>query len=416
VVIAAYAAALAVAAARLPPHVHDLEVFGLLLAFGVATIELTRRAGEQAGLIKDVHSAWYLPAALLLPPVYGLIAPVVMVALNQLRIRRALIYRRAFSAAAVGLSLAAASVAFHAALRPVGASLSGSPSSQLWWLLLAACCGVLRTLINKTLVVTAVKGSEPAASFRKMAWDREVLYNDLAELCPSLLIAFGVAHVPLMIVFALPFVTLLQRSLRHAQLAGEARIDSKTGLLNAATWQREAHSEVTRAVRTRTPLAVAMIDIDHFKLVNDTYGHLAGDAVLAGISAAMRGLLRDYDIVGRFGGEEFAVLLPQTGEVEAREIAERLRERLSKIITPVTNGAESVALRVTVSIGVASLQDTSRELGELLAAADSALYAAKQAGRNAVRLSGVTGAAAVPPPGAAAGAAAVPAGAVRPGA
>ena len=75
---------------------------------------------------------------------------------------------------------------------------------------------------------------------------------------------------------------LLQRSFRHAQLAGEARVDGKTGLLNAATWQREARTEVSRAVRTRTPLAVAMIDIDHFKAVNDTYGHLAGDAVLAG--------------------------------------------------------------------------------------------------------------------------------------
>ena len=106
-------------------------------------------AGEPAGLIKDLHAVWYLPAALLLPPLYGLIAMVPILVLSQLRIRRALVYRRAFTAAAIGLSLGAASLTFHAALRPLGASLSGSPSSQLRWVLLAACCAALRTLINK---------------------------------------------------------------------------------------------------------------------------------------------------------------------------------------------------------------------------------------------------------------------------
>jgi len=294
--------------------------------------------------------------------------------------------------AAVGLSLGAASLAFHAALQPASASLSGTSASQLRWVLLAACCAALRTLINKALVVTAVKGAEPTASLRQLAWDREVVYNDVAELCLTVVIVFGVAHVSLMIAFALPFVTLLQRSFRHAQLAGEARIDGKTGLLNAVTWQREAHTEISRAVRTSTPLAVAMMDIDHFKAVNDTYGHLAGDAVLAGISAALRGLLRDYDLVGRFGGEEFAILLPHTSVAEARDIAERLRQRLAKIITPVTDGAESAALRVTVSIGVAVLEESRRrDLNELLAAADSALYEAKQSGRNMTCLIGDAG-------------------------
>ena len=386
-----YAAALAVAAVRLPPRLHDLEVFGVLLAFGVATVELTRRTGEPAGLIKDLHGVWYLPAALLLPPLYGLIAPIPVLVLSQLRIRRTLVYRRAFTAAAIGLSLGAASLVFHAALHPVGASLSGSPSSQLRWVLLAAACAVLRTLINKTLVVTAVKGSEPTASLRQLAWDREVVYNDVAELCLSVVIVFAVAHISIMIAFALPFVTLLQRSFRHTQLAGEARIDGKTGLLNAVTWQREAHTEVSRAVRTRTPLAVAMMDIDHFKTVNDTHGHLAGDAVLAGISAALRDLLRDYDIVGRFGGEEFAILLPHTTAAEARDIAERLRLRIAEIITPVTAGAESVPLRITVSIGVAVLEEARRDLDELLAAADSALYQAKQSGRNTTCVIGDAG-------------------------
>src|SRR5436305_217124 len=120
--VLAYAAALAVAAARPPLHLHDLQVFGVLLAFGVATVELTRRIGEPAGLTKDLHAVWYLPAALLLPPLYGLLAPIPLLVLSQLRIRRPLVYRRAFTTAAVGLSLGAASLAFHAALQPASAS------------------------------------------------------------------------------------------------------------------------------------------------------------------------------------------------------------------------------------------------------------------------------------------------------
>jgi diguanylate cyclase (GGDEF)-like protein len=384
-VVLVYAVALTAAVGSGPLHQHDLETFGILLGFGVATIELTRRHGEPAGLIKDLHGVWFLPAALLLPPLYSLIAPIPLLLLSQFRIRRALVYRRVFTAAAVGLSLGAASVVFHAATHAAAASLAGPQAGQFRWAALAAGCGGLRTVVNKILVVTAIKGSEPAASLRQLVWDREVIYNDLAELCLSVVMGFAVGHVALMIVFALPFVILLQRSFRHAQLAGEARIDAKTGLLNAATWQREAHTEVTRAVRTGTPLAVAMIDIDHFKSVNDTYGHLAGDAVLASISAAMRGMLRDYDLVGRFGGEEFTVLLPHTLTSEAREIAERLREKLAMIITPVTDGTESVPLRITVSIGIASLQDSRRDLEDLLAAADAALYQAKQSGRNTTR-------------------------------
>jgi diguanylate cyclase (GGDEF)-like protein len=113
-----------------------------------------------------------------------------------------------------------------------------------------------------------------------------------------------------------------------------SRTDAKTGLLNAATWQREAVRELIRAARKHNPVAVAMLDIDHFKKVNDTYGHLAGDAVLAAIAAATRSLLRDYDIIGRFGGEEFAILLPHTGAAEATGVTERLRKRIPRIAIP----------------------------------------------------------------------------------
>src|SRR5207237_5080891 len=111
----------------------------------------------------------------------------------------------------------------------------------------------------------------------------------------------------------------------------QSRIDTKTGLLNASTWEREAAVEISRAVRTGTPLALALVDIDHFKAVNDTYGHLVGDKALRAVTDALRSQLRAYDLAGRFGGEEFAILLPQTREAQALRIAERLRTHIASL-------------------------------------------------------------------------------------
>src|SRR5216683_539617 len=258
-------------------------------------------------------------------------------------------------------------------------------SSDLAWTLLAAACGLLQMIINCALVLPAVKGSEPAICLRPMVLGREALYNNLVELCIGVLVAFAAAHDGLLVLYALPLGILLGRSLRHAQLVYASRIDGKTGLLNAATWQREAALEVIRAVRTRTPLAVAIADIDHFKKVNDTFGHLAGDAVLAGLARALRALLRDYDITGRFGGEEFAILLPHTDADEARQITERVREKISQIAVPLGDASPGRdPPRVTISIGVATLDHSRRDLDELIAAADLALYRAKNAGRDRV--------------------------------
>jgi diguanylate cyclase (GGDEF)-like protein len=220
---------------------------------------------------------------------------------------------------------------------------------------------------------------------------REPLYNDVAEICISILVTYGVAGNPLLAPAALPVVTLLQRSLRHVQLLNDSRADSKTGLLNAATWEREAAAEVTRAVRTRTSLALAILDIDHFKVINDTYGHLAGDQVLKEIARALSSFLRDYDRAGRFGGEEFSLLLPQTRAVDAFRIAERVRANIAglSIIVPGATGGERV--HVTVSIGVAALDAGSkREYAELMAAADAALYRAKDGGRDQVQMISTT--------------------------
>jgi diguanylate cyclase (GGDEF)-like protein len=380
-----YFTAIGVAASQTTLRWHDIALFAILLVFGAASIELTRRSGEPAGIIKDVDGVWILPIALFLPPVYGLLVPIFKLALTQWRTRQTFLYRRIFTASAVGLAYGTASWTFHAVMVRFPEVVPGPGYRWLIWVAVASLCALLRWAINVGLVLTAVKGSDGTASVRQLQFTREPLYNDVAELAISVAAAALVAANWFLIALFLPALTLLQRSQRHAQLENASRIDAKTGLLNAATWQREARVEISRAARTRTPLAVAMLDIDHFKRVNDTYGHLAGDAVLAALSATLRGLLREYDVIGRFGGEEFSILLPHTDMTSAQQITERLRIKLAEITVAANHGTGAeVPLQVTVSIGVATLETSRRDLDELIAAADAALYRAKAQGRNKV--------------------------------
>jgi diguanylate cyclase (GGDEF)-like protein len=390
-VIAAELAAIGIAASAARFALHDLLVFGVLLGCTAFAVELTRKAGEQGGIMTDVQGVWELPVAIFLPPVYALIVPIARVSLTQWRVRKAPLYRRVFTAAAVGLSYGAASVVFHglAGLAPAGGG--GTLGHSTVWTLLVGLCAVIQWVLNNALVVAAVKGSDRTADIRAAFFNGEAIYNSIAETCAAVLVTFAVAGNLLLAFAALPVVGLLQRSLSHVKLVSDARTDSKTGLLNAATWDRESAAEVVRAVRTQSPLAIVMVDIDKFKNVNDTYGHLVGDQVLKEIANTLNTLLRDYDLAGRFGGEEFSLLLPQTRAVDAFRIAERVRANIASlsIIAPGATGGERV--QVTVSIGVAALDSGSkRELSELVAAADAALYRAKAGGRDQVQMISTT--------------------------
>jgi diguanylate cyclase (GGDEF)-like protein len=390
-VVLADVAATAAAAGGLAIRAHDLVLFAALLGCGVATVELTRRAGEDRGFVKDVHAIWELPVAILLPLAYAPVAPAVRLALTQWRVQRASVYRRVFTAAAIGLSYMAAGLVFRGLLRLTHVSAANPDGHALAWMVMVAVSAVAQLIVNQTLVLTAVKGADPSVSLRKVQFGRESMHNDVIELCVAVLVTFCVASSIVVVAFVFPFVTLLHRSSRHAQLVKDSRADSKTGLLNAATWEREATAEVARAIRTRTPLAIGLLDIDKFKVINDTYGHLVGDLVLKEIAHTLSTMLRDYDVAGRFGGEEFALLLPQTRAVDAFRIAERVRSSIAglSIIAPGTNSGERV--HVTVSIGVAALDSGSqREFTDLMAAADAALYRAKDCGRDQVQMISTT--------------------------
>jgi len=374
--------------AHTPLRAGHLAWFAALLAATVVCIEAMRRLGQPSRVSRDLLSAWWLPIALLLPPLYALLAPFAIGMVLYLRARRIPTYRRVFSSATLGLAGAAASATFHVAVpQAYRVSLDGSQD----WLTRPAVistavgCAILFALLNAAIMAVAAHLADPAAPLAKVLWDREGLLLGLTETCVGILVAVTCALSLLLLLVALPPVILLQRSLMHQQLAAAARTDPKTGLLNATSWQREADAEVTRALQTGAPLALLFVDVDHFKQVNDSHGHLIGDDVLRALATELRQQVRESDVVGRFGGEEFTILLPRTDGDGACRIAERLRSSaglLSVSADPKTH----TSITVTVSIGVAVLGQHGSDLFELLAAADLALYRAKDAGRNQVRL------------------------------
>jgi diguanylate cyclase (GGDEF)-like protein len=159
-----------------------------------------------------------------------------------------------------------------------------------------------------------------------------------------------------------------------------ATTDGLTRLYNRRTFLQRAENEFERSRRYQRPLSVLMLDVDHFKNVNDSHGHEVGDRVLRILADECRKSLRQQDVLGRYGGEEFVAFLPETSSSVAQEVAERLRRSVENLRVPV--GKESI--RVTLSIGIATVRDRDRDISALIIFADQALYEAKQQGRNRV--------------------------------
>lgn len=379
-----YLAVTAVEAVGVPAGLPILATFAGLLLCGGICVEATRRLGNPAGVSRDLLSAWWLPVALLLPPLYALLAPIPMYLLLHVRGRPTLVFRRVLSTVAIGLSGALTSVAFHACV-------PGRAADPAPWLVAhpvpgvgcALLCGLLFIVLNTGIVAVAAHTGSPELRWSDVLWDGEAALLDVVELSLGVLVTLICALAPVLLVVTFPPVVLLQRSLLHQQLRAAARTDAKTGLLNAAAWQRETDNRIRRARRDEGSLAVLLLDIDHFKRVNDRCGHLVGDRVLAAVAAALGGQLRDYDLLGRFGGEEFIVTLPDADMIEACRVAERLRTTIAGLTVPADDGT---AVRVTISIGVAMFRSHGDGLTDLLAAADVAVYRAKRSGRDQVCL------------------------------
>jgi diguanylate cyclase (GGDEF)-like protein len=367
-------------------HADDQAKFLLLLLCGMVSVASTPRVMYAfPGLTRDFSAIWILPIAILLQPFYAAIVPIFFCITLNVFVHRGVLHRAVFSAASQSLAYAAASVVFRWFPASIAGPHVGTGPHALYWCLAVVAAEIVGSRGHGSLILGAVKMSAPRVRVWAMEWDRDALQALFVEVDLGVLITLAVALSPALVVIAVPTVLLVRRFLVHPILEAQSRVDAKTGLLNVSTWEKEAETELSRAVRTHSPLALALVDIDHFKQVNDTYGHLAGDRVLKAIAEALTGQSRDYDKVGRFGGEEFVLLLAQTAEKDACKIAERLRNYVATLTVPTDDRPDAPTLSVTISVGVTALaSDESRELSDLLAAADSAMYHAKQAGRNCV--------------------------------
>ena len=378
------AALTGLAAAETTWYAADLGKFALLLGCGLISVAATPRVVyRQGGMTRDFITVWVLPIAILLPPVYAMVTPIPLYVLTQMWVFRGVVYRRVFTVGAIGLSYGAASVLFRAFPASFAGGTIGTGMHALTWAVAVAIAEQVGRRGHQLLIMGGIKLSNPSAKLAPQELNHEALVADFAEFDLGVLITIVVAVSPVLAIFAVPTVLLVRRFMMHGQLLAQSRIDTKTGLLNASTWEQEAATEIARAVRTGIPLALALVDIDHFKLVNDTYGHLVGDKTLRAVTDALQSQLRAYDVAGRFGGEEFVILLPHAREVEALKVAERLRVHIAELAIPVDDSdASGPFVRVTISVGVAALDGESRELTDILTAADAALYHAKETGRN----------------------------------
>jgi diguanylate cyclase (GGDEF)-like protein len=248
--------------------------------------------------------------------------------------------------------------------------------------LAVALAALAYTLCNHVLIGLALVLARGVSLRDSGILDLENLLTDLVLLCLGYTVAVLWTLNPWLIVPALAPLLLIYRALTIPLLKQEAQTDAKTGLLNARYFSKLFEAELERAQRFNRPLAFIVADLDLLRNINNTYGHLAGDVVLSGIGQRIRESIREYDIAGRFGGEEFVIALPETGPHEAHEVAERLRQTIADASFAVATSP--VPIRATMSLGVACFPGDATTQKNLIHAADVAVYQAKIQGRNRV--------------------------------
>ncbi|HET6711378.1 GGDEF domain-containing protein [Amycolatopsis sp.] len=365
--------------------------FAALVALGVAQAEMSRRIERLRRWMSgqthiNVTSVWYLAGVVLLPPAWVALLAVVLYTHLWVRVWRQVRTRPAHRFVASTAWAMLSCFAASAVLAVLG--LHGTPLQTPRGLFALCLAAAVFELVNVGLVAAGIYlyTSQRSAADLIGTWEDNAF--ELATLCLGGLAALALVEQPVLVVFVVAPLLLLHRYLLlKQQLQVAAVTDEKTGLLNTAGWHESAVREHARAQR-RGPgagFAVLMIDLDHFKRINDTYGHLTGDDVLAAVAVAISGAVRQGDTVGRFGGEEFVVLLPGIGRADVLAIAERVRVAVGELTVVISTGSGTVRVSgLSVSIGVARHPDAGPALDDVLRTADAALYRAKEAGRNRV--------------------------------
>ena len=349
--------------------------FLILAAGAAASHTYTVRTARDTAF----HTSWVflIPSALLLPPELVALLGVVMHVPEWLKERYAW-YIQSFNICNYTLGNLATWGAAALLLRADGLV----PDDNLRWALagLAAC--VVAVGANHIVLAPMVSLARGHSLREAGVFSFESLSTDFILATLGLAVAAFWDLNPWLIPFAVAPLLLIHRSLAIPQLQAEARVDSKTGLYNARHFASVMQEELGRAQRFQRPMALIMADLDLLRDINNTYGHLAGDAVLRGVAEVFRQQLRHYDVPARFGGEEFSILLPETPPEQAFEIADRIRRSVAARLFEVETSSEPI--RATISMGVAAFPRDGQDATELVHQADLAVYRAKLQGRNRV--------------------------------
>lgn len=370
-VLAAAAIAAPVSIVLVPPRLALAPVAIVLLV--CATI------AQQFKVKSPKHQSYYtttiffFTAALLLRPAYVVIIVVVAHLVELLRVRYRW-YIQAFNVANFVLCSIVAGAIF-------GIGVRGGEVPVDRAVLYAVLAGLAFVALNHLMTALVIMWARKVPISRGGTMDWDNLGTDLALMSVGGLGALLWLSDPWLIPLCVGPLFLIYRSLLVPTLKEEARTDPKTELANMKHWNQVAAAEIERARRFRRPLSVVLADLDLLRDINNKNGHLVGDQVIRRVADVMRSALREYDLPARFGGDEFAILMPETTIAEAMAVAERIRRGVASIELKTSAGSIAPA---TVSIGVALFPAHGGSASELLGAADRAVYQAKALGRNRV--------------------------------
>ena len=349
-------------ALTVPVTPRDWALAGSILSAALVQAEVTRRTHpgrEEPRTATAMASVWSMAAAVSVHLTLGIAVVLGLHAYRYVRDRRLAADAGVVACALVAAHFAASSGAW------------ATPGPQV----LAVCAAVVAHL-TVNYVFTAARRRRTSVDLGLEA---------------ALLTVGGITGALatgglLVVLVAIPVVVTLHNAALTKQLEDDASLDKKTGLSTPAAWQAHAERVFAAALPNRRPIGVLMVDLDHFKRLNDTYGHKAGDDVLAAVGACLRSELRQTDLGGRFGGEEFTILLPDTDIIDTMTTAERIRAAIAELrVSTVDNhGEHTVITGVTASIGAAAHPHHGTTVEDCLRVADNHVYQAKEQGRNMV--------------------------------
>jgi diguanylate cyclase (GGDEF)-like protein len=370
----------------------DLVLLAVLIAGGVLKEEMTRHVERMRRRFSDtphqnMTSVWTLAGALVLPP--GLVAVVVatLYAYLWLRtwhpVRSVRVWKLVFSVSAVTISCYTAT-GIRQLIEP--GALADGGLQTVAWLVVAI---VAYSVVNLGLVAGAIALMTTERTARRLLGTLDDGVLEYATLALGAIAAILLVHTPWVVVLLVPVLYALHRIVLIRQLEEAASTDSKTGVLNATAWQTLARREFERALRDRTGFGILMLDLDHFKHINDSHGYAVGDRVLVAVAECLAREVRDYDLLGRFRGEEFMILCPELDAADLAGVGERVRGAVEALVVPVGETGDAT-IRLTISVGAAHFPETGNDLEDVLLAADNALFAAKDSGRNRVEVLGLT--------------------------